>query len=79
MARQVLLAGVACVIPRMVSGPDYDPQRRWRRDEHAPYVDIQRFVKIFLNNVFLMSFLCRAGGGILEKHLMLYRKTLGNP
>ena len=40
------------VIPRMVSGPDYDPLRRWRRRcDDAPHVSVQSFVAGFARRV----------------------------
>ena len=40
------------VIPRMVSGPDYDPSRRWRRRyDDAPYVSAPQFAAGFARRV----------------------------
>ena len=33
------------VIPRMVSGPDFDPQNKWRRRPDAPFVTSQEFTR----------------------------------
>ena len=35
------------IIPRMVSGPDYDSTRRWRRKEDAPIVTSMEFTRAF--------------------------------
>ena len=39
------------VIPRMVSGPDYDPERRWRRVEDVPFVSARAFAAGFARRV----------------------------
>ena len=40
------------VVPRMVSGPDYYPDRRWRRtSEDAPFVSVQAFTSGFARRV----------------------------
>ncbi len=40
------------VIPRMVSGPDYTPAKRWRRKyDDAPYVGVQSFCAAFARRV----------------------------
>ena len=40
------------VIARMVSGPDYDRERRWRRTyEDAPFVDPHEFMRGFARRV----------------------------
>ena len=40
------------VIPRMVSGPDYNPAERWRRTyPDAPYVSTQEFTRAFARRI----------------------------
>ena len=39
------------VIPRMVSGPDYFPEDRWRRHEKAPLVSSSEFTRGFARRV----------------------------
>ena len=39
------------VIPRMVSGPDYDPEKRWRRSADAPFVSVRAFAAGFARRV----------------------------
>ena len=39
------------VIPRMVSGPDFDPEKRWRRDKEAAIVDPSVFCAGFARRV----------------------------
>ena len=39
------------VLPRMVSGPDFDPHQRWRRTEDAPWVDPIDFANAFVRRI----------------------------